>query len=182
VHGKLNLGRYFNTVLNESNVYAGENKLDDCGPLELELLPGSHEPDPTPEPTASPVPDPTLAPSPTPAPAPPSNTTLRTTKPTVNHQAHAKNVARAPELQRRFLYNTTIGEEYVNCTSNSAFEDRSHGIIKVYEFNQTVIPQCGTEVQYGTEVDNWHIMLFTTDFCCESTDYSWVFVLRWKRY
>ncbi|KAF2684888.1 hypothetical protein K458DRAFT_267526, partial [Lentithecium fluviatile CBS 122367] len=47
-------------------------------------------------------------------------------------------------LNRRFLYTTTIGEEYVNCTTSSVASDRAHGIRRVYEFNQTVTPQCGT--------------------------------------
>jgi len=59
------------------------------------------------------------------------------------------------------LWETQIGEEYVNCTNTSLFFDRTSGVQKVYEFNQTVTPQCGT-------VDNNKIMLFTTDFCCKS--------------
>jgi hypothetical protein len=65
-----------------------------------------------------------------------------------------------PSLKRRYLYNTTIGEEYVNCTATSNATDRAHGIKRVYEFDQAVYPQCGT-------IDGDVIMLFTTDFCCE---------------
>lgn len=66
-----------------------------------------------------------------------------------------------PKLERRFLYNTTIGEEYVNCTTTASIKPSR--VKKVYEFGQHIIPQCGVVV-YGDSGDA-HILLFTMDFC-----------------
>lgn len=65
-------------------------------------------------------------------------------------------------LHRRWLYNTDIGEEYVNCTNSSISADRATGVKRVYEYNETIYPQCGTYAP-----DTREIMLFTTDFCCK---------------
>jgi hypothetical protein len=46
------------------------------------------------------------------------------------------------QLDRRYLYNTTIGEEYVNCTTTASVN--ATRVKRVYEFGQEIIPQCGT--------------------------------------
>jgi hypothetical protein len=66
-----------------------------------------------------------------------------------------------PKFSRRFLYNTTIGEDYVKCTVAASIHPSR--IKKVYEYGQEIIPQCGT---YGdSDIANREIFLFTTDFC-----------------
>lgn len=127
---------------------SAEDDLEDCGPLDTEL-PERLPPDTDmPTPTSSP-----LLPQPTTTAISEATSLAR---PKSNHPRSFEK-----SLTRRFLYNTTIGEEYVNCTFASNSTDRAHGIKRVYEFDQRIFPQCGT-------VDNGVIMLFTTDFCCKS--------------
>jgi hypothetical protein len=47
-------------------------------------------------------------------------------------------------LQRRYLYNDTIGEEYVNCTANGWPTASPGRVVRLYEFRQEVILQCGS--------------------------------------
>jgi hypothetical protein len=143
-------------------VYADESDLDDCGPIDPYLAATDHLPEPTT--STAPIPSPTTVPTtqpptqiittiPVPFPSPSNATVLRRAP---------VNLAPRHKLDRRLLWNTYIGEEYVNCTTGNSFTDRAHGIKRVYEYNQTVTPQCGTVV--GDKED---IMLFTTDFCCK---------------
>jgi hypothetical protein len=134
-----------------------ERRLDDCGPIYTNLQLSDHEPEATPVPD-----DPPFASASTTEPSSPSATTTPLDAPTPlpSDAAVTRKSPRSPKLNRRFLYTTQIGEEYVNCTGISAYDDRFTDVKRVYEFNQTVTPQCGT-----TSGDN--IMLFTTDFCCK---------------
>ena len=118
-----------------------DDDIEDCGPLDTELPP--RWPPETEEP-------------------PPESSSVSTTTPVsaVPTAASTWSISSRHNLHRRFLYNTTIGEEYVNCTFSSNSTDRAHGIKRVYEFDQPVYPQCGT-------MDNNVIMLLTTDFCCK---------------
>lgn len=130
-----------------------EDDLEDCGPLDTEL------PERIPPETETPIPTSAFAPLPTPTTVL-NPTGTSTSIESLNHRSLH------PSLSRRFLYNTTIGEEYVNCTETSNSTDRAHGIRHVYEFDQPVLPQCGTVDHFGPHTDNYTIMLFTTDFCC----------------
>lgn len=150
--------------------HADESDLEDCGPIEPFLQASDHLPEPTT--STVPIPSPTTGPT-TPPPAM-TLTTLPSTQtatavsapfPTPSNATvtrRAPHTSRHNKLDRRLLWETSIGEEYVNCTTSSSYSDRAHGIKRVYEFNQTVTPQC------GTVVENDNIMLFTTDFCCKS--------------
>ncbi|KAJ4294196.1 hypothetical protein N0V90_007886 [Kalmusia sp. IMI 367209] len=130
--------------------------LDDCGPLDSEK--SKREPPETDLPTPTSAVEPPIHSTPVTA----STAELATPVPPPLNQIFKP----TPSLHRRFLYNTTIGEEYVNCTVNSTSTDRAHGIKRVYEFDQAVYPQCGT-------VDHDVIMLFTTDFCWIRDDECW---------
>jgi hypothetical protein len=143
-----------------------ESDLDDCGPIEPYLQASDH----LPEPTTSTAPNPSPTTVPTTQPPDQITTAVPVPFPTPSHATILRrapaNLAPRHELDRRLLWNTYIGEEYVNCTTGNSFTDRAHGIKRVYEYNQTVTPQCGTVVG-----ENEDIMLFTTDFCCRFPDF-----------
>jgi hypothetical protein len=110
-----------------------EDELDDCGPVPGRD-PSNHDPPPAESTTVN------LASTPTPSSivkAPEVFSSERLDK----RMICSKNFKR--DLSRRWLYNTTIGEEYVNCTS-SASEVSPGRNNRVYEFGQKVIPQCAT--------------------------------------
>lgn len=140
------------------NTAPDESELDDCGPIYAYLAPSDHQPEST---TSADMLPSATAPATTPPPSLPATTTMVAPPPTSSNGTSVQVTPRSPKLNRRLLWKSTIGEEYVNCTSSSNATDRVHGIKRVYEFNQTVTPQCGT-------VDQDQIMLFTTDFCCKS--------------
>ncbi|KAK3214142.1 hypothetical protein GRF29_28g2126571, partial [Pseudopithomyces chartarum] len=116
--------------VHETTLWPIDDDIEDCGPLDTELPP--RWPPETEEP-------------------PPESSAVSTTTPVsaVPTAASTWSISSRHNLHRRFLYNTTIGEE-------------AHGIKRVYEFDQPVYPQCGT-------MDNNVIMLLTTDFCSPAT-------------
>ncbi|KAK7189867.1 hypothetical protein PSPO01_04257 [Paraphaeosphaeria sporulosa] len=149
--------------VHETGIWPIEDDLEDCGPLDTELperiLPETETTIPTSAPTLFPTPTTVLP-----------NTAQSTSASVASTDIHP--------LSRRFLYNTTIGEEYVNCTETSNSKDRVHGVRHVYEFDQPVFPQCGTVDQFGPHPDNYTIMLFTTDFCWIRDDECWEQLLQ----
>ncbi|KAF2837751.1 hypothetical protein M501DRAFT_138052 [Patellaria atrata CBS 101060] len=64
-------------------------------------------------------------------------------------------------LDRRWLYNTTAGEDYVACRKDMANNSR---IVKFYEWAEQIVPQCGTYISNGEHTLE-NILLLTTDFC-----------------
>jgi hypothetical protein len=78
--------------------------------------------------------------------------TATSTDPTSSH----------PGLQHDFLYNTTIGEEHVNCTATNNSTNRARESRRVYKFDQPILLKCGT-------VDNVVIMLRTSMRSSEPT-------------
>ncbi|ORY13286.1 hypothetical protein BCR34DRAFT_649419 [Clohesyomyces aquaticus] len=125
-----------------------EHDLDDCGPIPRRLSLVDRVPETTTVETSTPTPfpKPSVVSTPTASPTPKSMT--RT----------AAHVESRHKFQRRFLYNDTIGEEYVNCTANGFPPSNPGRVVRLYEFRHEVILQCGS-------MYNDTIFLFTTDFC-----------------
>lgn len=49
------------------------------------------------------------------------------------------------EFGKRWLYNTSIGEEYVNCMEHaSVHKEKAGRVERVYQFGWDVVPQCAT--------------------------------------
>ncbi|KAF2661697.1 hypothetical protein K491DRAFT_710538 [Lophiostoma macrostomum CBS 122681] len=133
-----------NCYVHEATLYhvEYEDELEDCGPT-----PGvdyyAHQPDPV---TSS-----SLAPTATATPG--LNATIFGT------------LDKRSDLTRRWIYNTTIGEEYANCTEKATINNSTENAVEqVFEFGQSIDVQCGT-VEYGEGRDNYTIFLLTTDFC-----------------
>jgi hypothetical protein len=104
-----------------------EDDLDDCGPVPTNMDPRDHLPEPEPEPPVE---------STTPAWG-----SLQETHLPAPHR-----------LAPRRMYNTTAGEEYVNCTEKYAVGPNADlGRVKrIYEFGQRIVLQCGEELSDPT--------------------------------
>ncbi|PGH27624.1 hypothetical protein AJ80_00637 [Polytolypa hystricis UAMH7299] len=71
----------------------------------------------------------------------------------------AADIQERSTLKRRFLYETYVGEEYANCHLD---HNPSSEVGKVFQYNDTVTPQCGT---YEDGTVGSPIWLLTTDWC-----------------
>ncbi|KAF2241750.1 hypothetical protein BU26DRAFT_571501 [Trematosphaeria pertusa] len=129
-----------NCYVHETTLWDVEDadELDDCGPLPPGLTPDDHVPETT------------------------TTTSSVVAKQTGGVREKGSRTGTGTGIGKRWLYNTTIGEEYVNCTEKASVMPSQTR--RVYEFGQAVVPQCATwgdsERGNGTGI----IFLFTTDF------------------
>lgn len=109
-----------NCYVHETTLWDVEDadELDDCGPLPPGLTPDDHVPETT------------------------TTTSSVVAKQTGGVREKGSRTGTGTGIGKRWLYNTTIGEEYVNCTEKASVMPSQTR--RVYEFGQAVVPQCAT--------------------------------------
>jgi hypothetical protein len=134
---------------------ADKDVLENCGPVEFLELNSTYAkraalPEPTSLPSLGDQEEVVAAPEPT---APPFS---QIPVPSLKEVSNS--------IEKRYLVNFTIGEEYSYCRS---CPDRSCEVEKVYEFNQSVILMCWLLPDVG---EDW---VHTTDICWIPANETW---------
>ncbi|KAF2648284.1 hypothetical protein K491DRAFT_722715 [Lophiostoma macrostomum CBS 122681] len=144
-----------NCYIHELTLHRVEDadELDDCGPARSDQDPHDHDP-------------PTTTTTPTTTATATATTTAKAKAVTApmplwtKSQSEERDLEARGDLQRRFLYNTTAAEDYINCTTNASLAHPGQ-IERTYEYGEEIILQCGT---YGDAYPD-KIFLLTTQFC-----------------